>query len=143
MTVSRGDTVRLSCPLDVANTCLYNVVEWYHSLEGREGRRTLLKDVATEFNPLMVIFPAISPEEGGWYTCVVGNDRGRREIATYVDVRPTQSSVRLKKAKLGDRTRSSAKIGFLLIPCYETLIKQGEEFRTCQFVHGLRASHVS
>ena len=28
----------------------------------------------------------ISPEHSGWYTCVVGNSEGRREISTFLDV---------------------------------------------------------
>lgn len=49
--------------------------------------RTLLKGVAVKYDPLLVFVPRVSAEQEGWYTCVLGNNEGRNEISTFLEVR--------------------------------------------------------
>ena len=38
------------------------------------------------FDPLMIYLERVKAEDGGWFTCVVGNADGRAEKSTFLDV---------------------------------------------------------
>ena len=67
--VAAGDSLQLTCPLDTKNSCIIDFVEWYFSLSdpalGPSGR-SLLRNAAVPFDPLIAYFPSMGPEQQGW-----------------------------------------------------------------------------
>lgn len=83
-----GTRAILRCPLDTANSCLVDLVEWYKTNE-LTGKRSLLRNdrvTVFAFDPLLLYMEDTVLSDSGWYTCVVGNAAGRAESRTYLNI---------------------------------------------------------
>ena len=67
------------------------------------------------FDPLMIYLERVRPEDGGWFTCVVGNSDGRSEASTYLEVRP-------ENAYVGQPEKPSAPLKNILLRFVVTVI---------------------
>ena len=54
--------------------------------------RSLLRDAAVKFDPLLLYINKASNQHSGWYTCIVANTQGRNEATTYIKVMPNKGN---------------------------------------------------